>query len=815
MASHDYRSIEKKLSALNYQNSGADFNSVWNNYDVSLQEAKMAKKGSAKVIIGIVLFLAVVGGGFFGMMRASAAERVASLEEGSTMLVTMVIGEVDVMPENATDWRPLKVNEVLQMGDSVRTGEDAKCELQMIGRGIFRLESSTELALSLLEVGEDGGVDVRMGLEEGEIALKPEELAENDTFEVETSTAVAAVRGTKFSVSTSESGDIVVAVVEGAVAVSPNLRSIDNAVSAGQMTAEAAEIMKESLVDEVSVTPGQEINLTKAEVEAVDNAIAEVVTEVVATRGIITEEVLKPSSADETAEAEVTESFSLVMDIRTQAAEKVEATSDEGTSSLFNIQSKVQEISEEAAQKLDQLSEEAIIDNFEQLVYIEYKTTPAGADLYLDGVKVGQTPYTIIAEKGSVLPVMVMADGFDNFSETLEVTASKKFSVSRTLTAVAVAEPETPELVENETEEIEELMETAEAEETEVAVAEVEESTPVATTPPRPSNGDVKSTDTVSFLSEVKMPAYSGTTAIASSGTSLYFVNLETGNIKTVDVPASGDLTPATVGNGYVYVSSDGGGTWCYSTSGSLIWSSTEGKGNNFDVDLPSAGSGLVAVLSDTGLVILDGYSGSVKARVVDSGSIYATPAIVNGGETIVYANSLGEVVAVNSSGTELWRTQAFDTRVALPVVGKDGVVAAMETKTGEIKGFDPSDGTELWATGALSALAGTEYVPVRKGSFVTYVSRSGKSAYCLQLNDSAGDNEPWWLFSTDTEMLSPRFAEGWVLSGTAEGEFVAYELSTGSSWDAYVSGGVTLVGVSSDSAYALGASKLTTFYNE
>ena len=82
----------------------------------------MAKKGSVKVLVGIVLFLAVVGGGFFGMMQASAAKRVASLEEGSTMLVTMVIGEVDVMPENSTDWRPLMVNEVLQMGDSVRTG---------------------------------------------------------------------------------------------------------------------------------------------------------------------------------------------------------------------------------------------------------------------------------------------------------------------------------------------------------------------------------------------------------------------------------------------------------------------------------------------------------------------------------------------------------------------------------------------------------------------------------------------------------------------------------------------------------------------
>lgn len=101
--------------------------------------------------------------------------------------IRLTVGTVSLNGELA------KIGDIVKAGDVIKTGEDAVCEVVFLEGNIVKVEPNTEMALNLTE--ESSSISLIEG--RAGFALKN---PPSETFEVETSTAIAAIRGTVFYV---------------------------------------------------------------------------------------------------------------------------------------------------------------------------------------------------------------------------------------------------------------------------------------------------------------------------------------------------------------------------------------------------------------------------------------------------------------------------------------------------------------------------------------------------------------------------------------------------------------------------------------
>lgn len=114
--------------------------------------------------------------------------------------VSMVIGDVTVLRENIPGKQDVKLNMNLLPDDVILTGEGGKLSIVLEDSGVIRIsENSRVILASLFENGE-GGKDHRLRVEAGKVVLGLKKLQKHSSFNVETPTAVAGVRGTSFMV---------------------------------------------------------------------------------------------------------------------------------------------------------------------------------------------------------------------------------------------------------------------------------------------------------------------------------------------------------------------------------------------------------------------------------------------------------------------------------------------------------------------------------------------------------------------------------------------------------------------------------------
>lgn len=121
--------------------------------------------------------------------------------------------------------QPLEAQIRLGAGDEVVT-QSGTATLQLADGSLVRVEPNTRLVLNrLTQYGRTGMVDTRMRLERGKVSTEVRPLLDGGArFEIETPSAVAAVRGTRFSLESQ--GDMSrLRVTEGVVAFGPAGRS--------------------------------------------------------------------------------------------------------------------------------------------------------------------------------------------------------------------------------------------------------------------------------------------------------------------------------------------------------------------------------------------------------------------------------------------------------------------------------------------------------------------------------------------------------------------------------------------------------------
>ena len=138
----------------------------------------------------------------------------------STLTILSVTeGDVSVMKEGTGDWGPAGPEMELKVGDGIKTGGNSSAEITFFDGSIMELEAGTEIKILSLDLACDTGVST-ITLEQTigtTISRVTKLLDPGSSYEIETSTGVAGVRGSIVIVTvggngttlvTNEGGDI-------------------------------------------------------------------------------------------------------------------------------------------------------------------------------------------------------------------------------------------------------------------------------------------------------------------------------------------------------------------------------------------------------------------------------------------------------------------------------------------------------------------------------------------------------------------------------------------------------------------------------
>ncbi|MBN1498880.1 MAG: FecR domain-containing protein [Spirochaetes bacterium] len=157
-----------------------------------------------KISNSVILILLVLFVSCSGIMKS---------EENSYFV--WIVGDVKIISDGVE--KSAELNGVIKKTDTIITGEKSYAAVRINENAMIKLSENSEINFDIiLNPG-----DKSLLLKKGEVTARVDKLLKDDNFEIKTPTALAAVRGTIYSVRYDETGDniIIVAVLEGKVEV--------------------------------------------------------------------------------------------------------------------------------------------------------------------------------------------------------------------------------------------------------------------------------------------------------------------------------------------------------------------------------------------------------------------------------------------------------------------------------------------------------------------------------------------------------------------------------------------------------------------
>jgi ferric-dicitrate binding protein FerR (iron transport regulator) len=147
-----------------------------------------------------------------------------------------VNGLVDILPTGSGTWQPAVAGTRVETGDRVRTGPLSAATLIFFDGSATDMKAETEVTVTQMNSRRNGGSKVIV-LHQwlGQTHNRVQQLLDPASrFEIETPTAVMAVRGTEFTLDVEPDGTTNIVVIEGTVDVMA--QEVTVAVQAGQAT---------------------------------------------------------------------------------------------------------------------------------------------------------------------------------------------------------------------------------------------------------------------------------------------------------------------------------------------------------------------------------------------------------------------------------------------------------------------------------------------------------------------------------------------------------------------------------------------------
>lgn len=121
-----------------------------------------------------------------------------------------------------------EIGNIVKENDTIITGTMSSCDIK-IGESIVRIKAKSKLLVSQLTRTESAE-NVALGLDVGKMLCKPKKLIKSDSFVVRTPTAVAAVRGTQFTVEADRKKTTRIKVYNGKVKVARRVKQLEEKI---------------------------------------------------------------------------------------------------------------------------------------------------------------------------------------------------------------------------------------------------------------------------------------------------------------------------------------------------------------------------------------------------------------------------------------------------------------------------------------------------------------------------------------------------------------------------------------------------------
>jgi len=253
----------------------------------------------ALVVIGAFLFLLWDKLPFISSSEPIAkvqtsTEKVIQLKQPQSINAKVIMAYGDVKVVNLGEISDVDVGYVLRDGDVIQTGPDSECEVQISDSGILRITENSSVSLSEIIFAASKKTDREAFVMSGSVKAAFKKLPKGETFKVKTETAIAAVRGTKFSVSVEEQGKTRLVVTEGKVIFAPRISKLEEVKNVTEDEKVRERISEIELSGGILVDGGKRAEITpKAKFEAeksVSNVIVKMEDAIV--KGKVDDEVI-------------------------------------------------------------------------------------------------------------------------------------------------------------------------------------------------------------------------------------------------------------------------------------------------------------------------------------------------------------------------------------------------------------------------------------------------------------------------------------------------------------------------------------------
>ena len=688
--------------------------------------------------------------------EATPQVKVESLTEG---LVVFTAGDVYVTREGQEE--SLDIGDTLLQDDVVGTGPDSYCEIQLGEIAVVRMEENSIITMSSL-LTTDKGSKMGVDLEEGQVLCKVRKLLEEDTFKVKAGTVVCGVRGTQFGVSAKGDDDVLLAVKEGAVAVTPASLEEVSELAAGEESLKgvAAIIQQASMV----VGASEEMTIQEEafkELEEIAPVLEEVVKKIEEKKAV--QEKTGAQTTEQSAEEAkaLEEAMAVIEKEVTSKVEEILAVIEENPHLVAPVALEKTAISEESKKTLESTEEMELIAYSEpetpaeeadssttgqeesktapvvpNLYKVNITVEPAEAEILSSGRLMSKGKFTKIYAEGKTLSFEIRMDGYK--SQTLNLSVDESVQASYPI----VLEPE-EDL--NTALPIEEAAPEADL----PVVAPVEEAAAESETAAEPVALSLSTQPSDAAISidgrSVGKGSWSGEAAdgtilkvrverngyapvdlnlTAAAGGVNRVVTLEPRPVEVKTSFASGNLVASLQGEPDMMIGADNTGKLtAFNRSGTVLWQFQSDNSPNANSSAVIH-NGKVYFSGGTELVILNSRDGSLVSRSPlgeDRSHIYGRQVMPLGDRVFFPAN--GELVIMDGSGNEKGTYTIPESSSMSPTVWNGNILIA--DKKGSLLVMDPSSGNVLSSvsTGSLQVVAQS---PAVQGNKAVFASRKG-----------------------------------------------------------------------------------------
>jgi hypothetical protein len=142
--------------------------------------------------------------------------------------VTFLQGTAEAKTKDAEEWTPLGLNEKLEEGSFVRTGDESSVEIKFEDGNIFLLKPNTTIGLKTARKSSDKYSRYKMSISTGKLISNIQKATGRESaVQIEAPTAVLGVRGTIFRSSVLPDGTSQFEVLEGEVTVEGKKKMVE------------------------------------------------------------------------------------------------------------------------------------------------------------------------------------------------------------------------------------------------------------------------------------------------------------------------------------------------------------------------------------------------------------------------------------------------------------------------------------------------------------------------------------------------------------------------------------------------------------